>query len=155
MQWVFLPLFTKICDLVQAQIRKVESKYNQGIKVCLPRGLWSNECSGSFPCRRSWIKPLPCQLFEKSYQARHCCKATKCGVCSLDKISEVSHTAIMRGAVLYQLGLKVDERIMRCHYGVEMQRLFGKSDPERLKVLGNDGLEWCNGVMKWYVKKVS
>jgi len=33
MQSVFLPLFSKISELVQAQIRKVESTYSQGVKV--------------------------------------------------------------------------------------------------------------------------
>ena len=35
MQSVFLPLFSKISELVQAQIRKVESMYNQAVKVSL------------------------------------------------------------------------------------------------------------------------
>ena len=65
-----------------------------------------------------------------------------------------SHTAIMRGAVLHQLGMKVDERVMRRHYGVRMKREFEAGDPSRFKVIGNDGVEMCDDVMKWYVNKV-
>lgn len=68
--------------------------------------------------------------------------------------SRFSHTAIMRGAVLYQLGLKVDERVARRHYGLATARLFSAGDPIANKSLGNDGLEWCNNVMKWQVKMV-
>lgn len=60
----------------------------------------------------------------------------------------------MRGAVLYQLGLKADERVMRRHYGLRVVRLFRNGDPSRLKVVGNDGLDWCKDVMKWGVGKV-
>jgi len=65
-----------------------------------------------------------------------------------------SHTAIMRGAVLHQLGMKVDERVMRRHYGVRIQREFEAGDPSRFKVIGHDGVEMCSDVMEWYVNKV-
>ena len=35
-----------------------------------------------------------------------------------------------------------------------MQRLWRKGDPPEHKLIGNDGLEWCNHVMKWHVNKV-
>ena len=60
----------------------------------------------------------------------------------------------MRGAVLHQLGMKVDERVMRRHYGLTLQRKFKASDPSRLKVIANDGVEMCDDVMEWVVNKV-
>ena len=56
--------------------------------------------------------------------------------------------------MLYQLGLKVDERVARRHYGTATQRRFSPGDPIEKKVLGNDGNEWCNNVMRWQVNKV-
>jgi len=60
----------------------------------------------------------------------------------------------MRGAVLYKLGLKVDERIARCHYGISRNKLFRDGDPEENKYIAYDDREWCSGVMKWHVQKV-
>jgi hypothetical protein len=60
----------------------------------------------------------------------------------------------MRGAVLYQLGLKVDERIARYHYGIYTSPLFRDGYPEENKSIAFDDKEYCIGVMKWYVQKV-
>jgi len=59
----------------------------------------------------------------------------------------------MRGAVLYRLGLKVDERVMRRHYGVCNRREFQAGDPGELKIIGTDGRKMCANVMEWYVNK--
>ena len=61
----------------------------------------------------------------------------------------------MRGAVLYRLGMKVDERIMRRHYGVQIETRFIEGQhPEEFKVEGNDGKMWCKNHMKWLAHKV-
>jgi len=66
-----------------------------------------------------------------------------------------SATAIMRGAVLYKLGLKVKERNVRRHYGLAIARPFRIGDPVQYLTVGNEGMPWCRGVMKWFVNKVS
>lgn len=59
----------------------------------------------------------------------------------------------MRGAVLYRLGLKVDTRVMLRSYGIEVQRLFVDGDPIEHKIIGNNGLEYCQAI-RWFVRKV-
>jgi len=61
----------------------------------------------------------------------------------------------MRGAVLYRLGLKVDERVMRRHYGVQIDQIFIDGvHPEEFKEIGNDGTTWCTKTMRWLARKV-
>jgi hypothetical protein len=61
----------------------------------------------------------------------------------------------MRGAVLYELGLKVGEHCMRRHYGIVLSVPFlqGQHPPHR-KSIHFDGLEYCTGVFDWLSKMV-
>ena len=62
----------------------------------------------------------------------------------------------MRGAILYRLGLKVGEHVMRRHYGNWVARRFieGK-DPSNLRYTDHcDGQDMCNKVFMWFTRKV-
>lgn len=67
-----------------------------------------------------------------------------------------SYSAIMRGAVLYKLGLDfVKDRMMRLHYGVSVNVIFVAGDhPEYRKVTDLAGNVRCRGVMDWFINKV-
>ena len=71
--------------------------------------------------------------------------------CLLSRVS-----AIMRGAVLYKLGLDfVKTRIIRLNYGVSRATPFEEgSHDESRKYEGYDGLILCSGLMDWYVRMV-
>ena len=68
----------------------------------------------------------------------------------------LSISAIMRGAVLYKLGLDfVKDRIMRRSYGVAMNVAFRSGHhPNSRKVTSLDGVVRCEDVMHWYAYKV-
>lgn len=61
----------------------------------------------------------------------------------------------MRGAVCYELGLKVGEHVMRRHYGVVYFVPFVEGHPPHLKQVLLDGKEYCDNVFNWVAKKVS
>lgn len=66
------------------------------------------------------------------------------------------YSAIMRGAVLYGLGLNmVKERLMRRSYGVTSNPAFVANihNPRR-KFVDVDGVERCRDFMDWYAVKV-
>ena len=65
-------------------------------------------------------------------------------------------SAIMRGAVLYKLGLDfVKDRIIRKSYGVAMNVAFRPGHhPNSRKVTSLDGVVRCEDVMHWYAYKV-
>ena len=67
-----------------------------------------------------------------------------------------SISAIMRGAVLYKLGLDfVKDRIIRKSYGVAMNVAFRPGHhPNSRKVTSLDGVVRCEDVMHWYAYKV-
>ena len=65
------------------------------------------------------------------------------------------HTAIMRGAVLSALGLKVHGHIMRFHYGHIIQRPFKPEDPKALSFVNPAGIVSCNQVFWWFAEMVS
>ena len=67
-----------------------------------------------------------------------------------------SYTAIMKGAVLYKLGLDlVRTRVMRSSYGTEIRVTFKEGvHPEYRKVYDYDRLPRCDGYMYWFAKKV-
>ena len=60
----------------------------------------------------------------------------------------------MRGAVMSALGLRVQEHVMRRHYGVVLYRDFEPDDPPALKFLDIDGSWCCNDTFNWYSKMV-
>ena len=61
----------------------------------------------------------------------------------------------MRGAILYELGLKVGEHVMRRHYGHSRNMPFEGKDPLNLKYTDRfDGKDMCLGVFSWFSKKV-
>jgi len=74
-------------------------------------------------------------------------------VCPFDWFS---YTAIMKGAVLYKLGLDlVRTRVMRSSYGTEIRVTFKEGvHPEFRKVYDYDRLPRCDGYMYWFAKKV-
>jgi hypothetical protein len=67
------------------------------------------------------------------------------------------YSAIMRGAVLYKLGLDfVKDRVMRVSYGTTVRIPFEEGyHPYSRKVVDYDGTAKCRGVMHWFAKKVS
>jgi hypothetical protein len=67
------------------------------------------------------------------------------------------YSAIMKGAVLYKLGLDfVKDRVMRVSYGTTTGVPFEEGHhPDSRKVMGYDGTARCSGVMHWFAKKVS
>ena len=61
----------------------------------------------------------------------------------------------MRGAVLYELGLKVGEIYLRRHYGVVYSNRFVKGKhKETLKSVHLDGKEYCDNIFDWVAKMV-
>ena len=65
------------------------------------------------------------------------------------------YTAIMRGAVMSELGLKVSEHIMRRHYGIQTNIPFKEGEhPEELKILKVNGLYYCSRVLRWLTQMV-
>lgn len=68
-----------------------------------------------------------------------------------------SYTAIMRGAVLYGLGLHlVKERLMRRSYGVTSHPAYVAGlHPQHRRFVDVDGTERCKDVMDWYAIKVA
>jgi len=71
-------------------------------------------------------------------------------------INVVRITAVMRGAVLYKLGLDlVTDRVMRRSYGIATNVPFRRGHhPESARYLDIDGTMRCRDVMHWYVHKV-
>jgi hypothetical protein len=67
------------------------------------------------------------------------------------------YCAIMRGAVLYKLGLAfVKDRLMRASYGTVSRIPFREGrDPPSRRVYDFAGQAKCAGVMHWFVTKVS
>jgi len=68
----------------------------------------------------------------------------------------VSHTAIMKGAVLYKLGLDlVETRVLRYSYGMDGFVPFKDGyHPEDRKVYDYEGVAKCEGYLHWFAKKV-
>jgi hypothetical protein len=66
------------------------------------------------------------------------------------------YSAIMKGAVLYKLGLDfVKDRVMRVSYGTTTRIPFEEGyHPDSRKVMDYDGIARCRGVMHWFAKKV-
>lgn len=64
--------------------------------------------------------------------------------------------AIMKGAVLYKLGLDlVRNRVIRVSYGTEQRLPFQEGrHPESRRIWDLDGYPKCEGVMHWFAKKV-
>jgi hypothetical protein len=64
--------------------------------------------------------------------------------------------AIMRGAVLYKLGMDfVKDRVMRVSYGTAANVTFQEGyHPTSRRVISFDGSHKCRGVMHWFAKKV-
>jgi hypothetical protein len=60
----------------------------------------------------------------------------------------------MRGAVLSALGLRVQEHVMRRHYGVVLQAPFEPNDPKEFFSIGADGRHKCLRKFYWYTKMV-
>jgi hypothetical protein len=67
-----------------------------------------------------------------------------------------SYSAIMRGAVLYKLGVDVvRERVMRMSYGIEVDSYFRAGyHPGSRWYMNINGLPYCRGVMEWFALKV-
>ena len=67
-----------------------------------------------------------------------------------------SYSAIMRGAVLYKLGVDVvRERVMRMSYGIETKSHFRAGyHPGSRWYMNINGLPYCRGVMEWFALKV-
>ena len=77
--------------------------------------------------------------------------------CSISPNWVFSQSAIMRGAVLHKLQLKlVKSRIMKASYGLVAEPTFiPRQHPERLKFRDKvDGNYRCKDVMRWSVTKV-
>jgi hypothetical protein len=66
------------------------------------------------------------------------------------------YSAIMKGAVLYKLGLDfVKDRVLRVSYGTSTCIPFEEGyHPDSRKVMDYDGIARCRGVMHWFAKKV-
>lgn len=66
------------------------------------------------------------------------------------------YCAIMKGAVLYKLGLDfVKDRVMRVSYGTPTRAPFREGyHPSSRRVFGLDGIAKCSGVLHWFVTKV-
>ena len=77
MQHVFVPGFSKISELVQQQIRKVESKEKQGIKVDQSFAAFTQSLLGGFSGWGPRVKLLPCKLPQKPHQNGHCGEAAR------------------------------------------------------------------------------
>jgi|SRR5271155_733251 len=60
----------------------------------------------------------------------------------------------MRGAVLSALGLRVQEHVMRRHYGMVLQQPFKITDPIELHDISLDGTHVCMNKFYWYSKMV-
>jgi len=60
----------------------------------------------------------------------------------------------MRGAVLSALGLRVQEHVMRRHYGVVLRQPFEIDDPKELHVIALDDRHRCEQKFYWYSKMV-
>jgi hypothetical protein len=71
-------------------------------------------------------------------------------------VNEARYSAVMRGAVLYKLGLDfVKDRVMRVSYGTSSRVAFRNGyHPLSRRVVDFDGIPRCRGVMQWFVKKV-
>jgi len=67
-----------------------------------------------------------------------------------------SYSAIMRGAVLYKLGVDiVRERVMRMSYGIKVESLFRAGyHPGSRWFMNINGLPYCRGLMEWFAVKV-
>jgi hypothetical protein len=68
----------------------------------------------------------------------------------------VRYSAIVRGAVLYKLGMDlVKDRVVRASYGTSSLARFQEGHhPISAKVVDRDGLVKCNDVMYWFATKV-
>lgn len=62
----------------------------------------------------------------------------------------------MRGAILSEVGLSVDEHLLRRSYGTVINKRFDQliDPPAELLFTNLDGLDYCRLVMHWFAKKV-
>jgi len=71
MQHVFVPGFSKISELVQQQIRKVESKEKEGIKVDQSFAAFTQSLVGGFSGWGPRVNSLPCKLHHNPHHNEH------------------------------------------------------------------------------------
>jgi hypothetical protein len=108
--------------------------------------------------RRFRIESLSGRLPPKEAEFKNRRKAACFWVCTgLDqKLICIRYGAIMRGAVLYRMGLNcVKDRLMRRNYGVVHQGKYKPGEhPEFLRAVNKAGMVVCNRAMEWCAYKV-
>jgi hypothetical protein len=152
-----MPTFNRISGLVEEQIAKVEAKHQNGVKVCDRTDLIVMYIQVLF-----LVGGLGSNIFLMKYlQSRIkngvVVKQPGAGYFSLRSadFENSRYTAIMRGAVMSELGLKVSEHIMRRHYGIQTNIPFKEGEhPQDLKILKVNGLYYCSRVFKWLTQMV-
>lgn len=109
------------------------------------------------PRWRTWVELILSRIPQEKDWKRNFRFATPSRVTSTPTKNNSRITAVVRGAVLYKLGLNyVKEHAMRVHYGVSSWVPFQEDvHPEDFRVEAYDGVPMCKNVMKWYVRKVS
>jgi hypothetical protein len=144
---VFDPIFDKIWGLVREQMNTIQRDFQEKLKVIfLVGGLGSNLYLGKF------LQGRVGQMVDvKQPEAGY----VHFPLWRQSLTLEYRYSAIVKGAVLYKLGLDfVKERVLRMHYGIWMNPLFREGHhPQSKKYTALDGTVRCRGVMDWYANK--
>lgn len=156
-QSVYRPIFDQILALAKAQILEVENKCKAKMKVSRQEFdflIHIDHTASRWP----WLESISSRFPQIEITDFNSNKTADIGVTIvvLPKLIFRRYTSIVRGAVLYKMGLNiVKERLMRRNYGVYGDIIFNPGHhPKDRKYVDLAGVDRCRGTILWYAYKV-